>query len=282
MRRSPSIAVLLLAAAQMATLGARATELQSYEASYEIRLKHASEGEGPRAVVGVMDSSLQETCDGWATKKRTVVDLAFRDSSNFTNERFFESWESKVGGTYSFSVRTFKNGEAVEAFRGAAEFGRNKGKAVYEAIPEGNEPQGKPYIIELPEGTMLPVAHMSALLDHAESGQSIFRRVLLNGALSEGPRVHSVAIGKKELSGAKPDYPIESTASDIERLLSAPSWQVSAAQYSMLHEREVPNSELFFRLHRSGVTEYFEQTFEDFRISGRLTYLRRLDPPQCN
>ena len=280
--QSAIASVLMLTAAPVLPQTVAAVELPSYEASYEIRLTRASTTRGPRAAVGTLDSVFRETCDGWDTKTRTVLDLAFGDGSNFTNERYFDSWESKTGRDYKFTVQTFKNGQTVEAFKGRANLKNSGGRAIFEAVGEKGEGLGEGYVWPLPEGTMLPVAHSMALLDRAEMGALLFRSVVLNGASRAGPRVLSIVIGQQMDEGEVPNSLSNSLPEDVVRLLNAPAWRMSSALYNFYEERETPDTEVFLQLHKSGVTEFFEQTFSDFSISGRMVYLRYLDPPQCD
>jgi hypothetical protein len=260
---------------------AAAVELPSYAASYELRLIRASASEGPRAAVGTLQSVFQETCDGWETRTRTVLDLAFRDSTNITNERYFDSWESKNGRDYKFSVHTFRNGRTIEAYSGRAEMKNLSGRAYYGAVGEKSGRVSEELVVELPEGTMLPVKHATTLLDRAEMGAPLFRTVVLDGASSTGPRVVSIAIGKRI-----EEYEVSTTlsdakAEDIDKLLNTPSWRMSAARYNLYEERDTPDTELFLKLHKTGVIESFEQTFEDFSLSAHLVSLRHLESLKC-
>ncbi len=259
-----------------------AAELPSYAATYEIRLKQASATEGPRAAVGTLDSVFQETCDGWETKTRTALDLAFRDSSNYTNERYFESWESKTGADYTFSVRMYKNGETVESFKGRATLRNSDSRAYYEAVGERGERIGKAFVVPLPKDTMLPVEHSKVLLARAESGMPLFRSVVLNGASTSGPRISSIAIGERVGAEELPEILDGSRAEDVERLLKTPAWRMSSALYNLYAERETPDTELFLQIHEGGITESFEQKFDDFLLSAKMVYLRYLDPPKCD
>lgn len=260
---------------------AAAVDLRSYAASYELRLVRASASEGPRAAVGTLDSVLQETCDGWDTRTRTVLDLAFRDSSNFTNERYFNSWESENGRDYKFTVHTFKNGRTIEAFDGRAEIKRTGGRAYYSAVGQDGARTSEELVVELPEGTMLPVKHAATLLEHAEEGVPLFRSIVLDGASSTGPRVVSVAIGKRIEGNEAPATLDDASIDDVDELLNTPAWRMSTARYNLYEERDTPDTELFLQLHSTGVIESFEQTFADFTLSAHMVSLRHLDPPRC-
>jgi hypothetical protein len=259
-------------------LPAHAADLPPYEASYDLRLTRASATFGPRAAVGTYQYRLAESCDGWETKSHIIVDLTFRDDATFTNERFFTSWEAKNGSSYRFAVQTVKNGNTVEAFKGTATVNERGGQAVYEPLgTPGARKEFKKVVLPLPAGTMLPIVHSRALLQHAEQGDALFRSVVLNGSFSTGPRVLSVAIGPRHGEFTAPP----ATPGFDPKLLATPNWQMSSAAFNLNEKRDTPNTETAIQLHESGVVENFEQTFFDYALSARLTRLQRLESPAC-
>jgi hypothetical protein len=259
-------------------LAAAAADLPPYEATYELRLTRASSTFGPRAAVGTYQYRVAETCDGWETKSHIQVELTFRDEITYSNERFFSSWEARAGNTYRFAVQTLKNGNTVEAFRGTAALNAKGGQAVYQ--PLGDPPprkEVKKVTLPLPPGTLLPLAHARALLEHAEAGDALFRSVVLSGSSSTGPRILSTAIGPRHGQSALPP----ATAEFDPQLLATPNWQITTAVYNLGEKRDVPNSESEIQLHESGIAENFEQTFFDYALAAHLTRLQRLPKPAC-
>lgn len=268
----------LAAAAVAAPLVAQAADFPPYEATYELRLTRASATYGPRAAVGWYQYRVAETCDGWETKSHILVDLTFRDDQTYTNERFFTSWESKSGTSYRFAVQTTKNGNTVEAFKGTAAVGAKGGQAVYEPLGDADgRKEAKKVTLQLPPGTLLPLAHARAVLQHAAAGDPLFRSVVLNGSSSTGPRVLSVAIGPRH-----GDFtPAPATPEFDPKLLATPNWRLSTAAYNLGEQRDVPNSESAIQLHETGIVENFEQTYFDYALSARLSRLQRLEKPSC-
>ena len=253
--------------------GARAFDLPPYDAVYDMRLTKASASGGPRAVAGTYDYRVDETCSGWETKSHILLDLTFSDDQIFTNERFFTSWEAKNSATYRFAVQTVKNGITVEAFKGTANIGAKGGEALYEPL----DGSGKKVTLLLPAGTLLPIAHERALLEHAEQGDALFRSVVMNGSSSTGPRIMSIAIGPRmrEDQNGSQDPGID------PKLLETPSWRLSSALFNLREQRETPNTEMSVQLYESGIVQSFEQTFSDFAVSGTLARLKRLVHPAC-
>lgn len=278
----PSLRAIILAVTA-AVPAAQGAELTPYEATYELRLSRASSTYGPRAAVGRYQYRVAEVCDGWETKSHIIVDLTFRDDQTYTNERFFTSWEAKAGNTYKFAVQTTKNGNTVEAFKGTAAVGAKGGQAIYQ--PLGDPPddkksrkEAKKVTLQLPPGTLLPLAHARAVLQHAQKGDALFRSVVLNGSYSTGPRVLSVAIGPRHGDFA----PGPATPEFDPRLLATPNWQLSTASFNLGEKRDVPNTETAIQLHETGIAQNFEQTFFDYALSAQLSRLQRLEKPACS
>lgn len=276
MRKVGLLKSFLPVVALLAAVGARAAEMPSFEAAYDLRLTHASATVGPRAAAGVYEMRVAETCDGWETKSHVVLDLAFRDDTNSNNERFFSSWEAASGAAYRFAVRTVKNGKTVEAYKGTASLSKKGGTARYEIPPPDGEKKPRLITLTLPRDTLFPAAHSRALLTRAENGEALFRSVVLNGASSNGPRMMSVAIGPRQDGGDQ-----ELTGNIDRTLLGVPSWRMSSAFFNLNEQRDTPNTEMFLKLYETGVTQSFEQTFNDFAVSATLKSLRRIDRPAC-
>lgn len=272
-----SLRAIILAAAACVP-AAQAADLTPYEATYELRLTRASSTYGPRAAVGQYQYRVAEVCDGWETKSHIVVDLTFRDDQTYTNERFFTSWEAKAGNTYKFAVQTTKNGNTVEAFKGTAAVGAKGGQAIYQPLGDsGGRKEAKKVTLQLPPGTLLPLAHARAVLQHARNGDALFRSVVLNGSYSTGPRVLSVAIGPRH-----GDFmPGPATPEFDPKLLATANWQLSTAAYNLGEKRDVPNTETAIQFHETGIARNFEQTFFDYALSAQLSRLQRLEKPAC-
>lgn len=266
------------AALVVAAVPAAAADQVPYEATYELRLTRASATYGPRAAIGWYQYRVAETCDGWETKSHILVDLTFRDDQTYTNERFFTSWEAKAGNTYKFAVQTVKNGNTVEAFKGTAAVGPKGGQAVYEPLGDlAERKEAKKVTLQLPAGTLLPLAHARAVLRHAQAGDPLFRSVVLNGSYSTGPRVLSVAIGPRHSEFA----PGPATPEFDPQLLANANWQVNTAAYNLGEARDVPNSETALQIHETGIAQNFEQTYFDYALSAKLSRLQRLEKPAC-
>jgi hypothetical protein len=271
----PTVAIGLALAATSAS----GASLSSFDASYAVQLARASLSTGPRAADGFLDYRFVETCEGWQTRTRVTLELAFRDGTTIKNERDFESFESKDGRSYTFAVRTVKGGTPVEAFRGTAKMvARGGGNVIYE-LPSV-DPAGKPrkITVSLPKGTLLPVRQSLALLDQAGKGEKFFRSIVFNGASSVGPRAMSTVIGPQVAVAERGGDAV----TDIDfGLLSAPAWDLNLAFYNLFERRDTPNFEVFQRFYATGVAPNFEQDFDDFTIRADLDRLQRLDAPVC-
>jgi hypothetical protein len=253
-----------------------AADLMSFEAVYDLRLSQASSSGGPRAATGIFETRFVETCTGWDLKSHTVLSLAFSVGPDITNERFFSSWEAKNGNDYTFAAQMLKNGRLAESYKGSAAVSKRGGKAKYE-VP-ATEEKGKPRVVtlNLPQGTLFPAAYSQALLGGADQGQPFFSRVVLNGASTAGPRMLSTAIGPRRVNAWT-----ENTSGIDNGLLQTASWRMSSAYFNFYEKRDLPNTEIFLQIYKTGITESFDQRFGDFIVSAKLQRLRRIDPPRC-
>lgn len=258
-----------------------APALFSYDASYAVELARSSSSTGPRAATGVLDYRFAETCEGWQTRTRVVMDLTFRDGTMLVNRRDFESLESKDGRDYTFAVRTYKGDTPVEAFRGTAKMpARGSGTVVYEIPNLDPTIEPRKVTITLPRGTLLPVQHSLALVERATSGDRVFRSVVFNGASSVGPRTTSTIIGPQLAPNAPPNL---LTVPNVDQgLLNAPAWDLNLAFYNLIEPRDTPNFEVFQRFYASGIAPSFEQQFSDFTIRADLDRLQRVPTPKCD
>jgi len=253
--------------------------LFSYDSTYTVQLARGSISTGPRAAAGVLEFRLMETCDGWATRSRVIMDLTFRDGSMLINTRDFESFEAKDGRDYTFAVRTTKGDVPVEAFKGVAKLpARGPGSVVYDIPNEDPSLPPRKVTVTLPRGTLLPVQHTLALLERAAKGERQFRSVIFNGASSVGPRVMSTLIGPQLAPVAPPNLIMPQVDQD---LLTAPAWDLNLAFYNLVERRDTPNFEVFQRYYATGIAPSFEQQFSDFTIRADLDKLQRLPAPTC-
>jgi len=131
--------------------------------------------------------------------------------------------------------------------------------------------------VPLPRGTLLPIAYMRELLDHASRGEALFRTIVFNGASSAGPRTLSASIARQQGDDDLGDR----DANIDQALLSQPAWDLSLAYFNVFERRDTPNFEVFQRYHATGITPSFEQEFQDFRIAADLRKLKELPAPSC-
>lgn len=275
-QRCGATAIVILLASAVSSL-ADTPRLFSYDSRYIVQLASGSVTTGPRAASGVLDYRFAETCEGWQTRSRTIMDLTFRDGTALINTRDFESFESKDGNDYMFSVRTTKGDVPVEAFRGTAKLSaRASGTVVYEIPNEDSAIAPRKVTITLPKGTLLPVQHNLALLDRAAKGERQFRSVIFNGGSSVGPRAMSTVIGPQL---APPNVVLMPQVD--KDLLDTPAWDLNLAFYNLIERRDTPNFEVFQRYYASGIAPAFEQQFNDFTIHAELERLQRLPAPTC-
>src|SRR5690606_4089043 len=129
----------------------------------------------------------------------------------------FSSWEGKQGDAYGFSLRTLQDGRVVEDLHGKASLERpgSGGVATY-TRPEGRR-------LELPPGTLFPVAHTRLLIREALAGSAMVMRPGFLGQREDEPMHVNALISPRE--------PRPQPSKQSDDLLARPSWQFHLAFY---------------------------------------------------
>lgn len=242
-----------------------AAELIPHHAFYNLKLGSKS---GQSAIVeasGGMAIEVSETCDGWLTKQRLRLRILRDEGEEVVTDNNFTSWEAKDGLKYRFSVRNRLNGEVNEEFRGEAELKPNGGGRATFTQPKRSE-------VALPAGALFPTAHVAALIDAARKGTRVFRRVVFDGATTDGPDEINAVLGKPKALEKMPG---------LEKKAGARSWPMRWAFFPVASKSAAPDYELDMRMLEDGVVVDVGLVYEDFEVSGQVEYFEPLPHPKC-
>ena len=265
MHRSPSAVLAALVLCLSGTAGA--AELIPHHAFYVLSLSGKRASSGIVEANGGMAIEMTETCEAWITKQRLRLKIVHDQGSEVVTDDNFTSWESKDGQRYRFSVRNKLSGEPDEELRGEADL-RSKngggGSANY------TQPQRKR--MALPKGTLLPTAHVAALIDAARAGAKIFHRTVFDGSTVEGPDEVNVVVGRS--------IPLEKLPG-LEKMAGKPSWPTRWAFFPLSSSSPSPDYELAMRLLDDGVVADVGLVYEDFEVHGALNFFEPLTRPKC-
>jgi hypothetical protein len=258
----PLLAILLAAVAAAPALAA---DLVPHRAAYVLRLDGPATG-GVSEARGAMVVEYTLACDGWAAEQRIVLELVNAEGQVLTTDTGFTSWESKDGLRYRFNLRTVRNGELAEEYRGDARLsGAGKtGEARY------STPQGR--TVKLPAGTMFPMTHTVGLLKAAAAGQGRYAGVVFDGATKEGMSTINAVFGKI----------VVASADDKKNPLSSVrSWNFRMAFFDVGAQMPEPMYELGMRMFENGVGGEQVMDYGEFRVRATLDRLEPLRRPKC-
>ena len=148
----------------VAAAPAQAVEFSAHRALYNLSLVKARSGSGISTVTGNMAVEWNNSCTGWAFQYRSVIDVAFLTGAPVQLASNATSWESSDGRDYRFDVRHKTNGNEMEHIEGVAKLtsANGAGQTLFT--------HPKPLKIDLPAGTLFPVAHSLAIMRTAKSG----------------------------------------------------------------------------------------------------------------
>ncbi|HLI12484.1 MAG TPA: DUF1849 family protein [Alphaproteobacteria bacterium] len=241
-----------------------AADLIPHHAFYELKLKDQKGQSGIVDASGGMAIEVKETCDAWLTEQRLKLRVVRDEEEEVITDNNFTSWEAKDGHRYRFSVRNRLNGVVNEELRGEAEIGAKGGTAKF-TLPERRE-------VALPKGTLFPTAHVGELLDAARKGVHIFRRTVFDGATVDGPDEINVVI--------EAPVPLEKLPG-LDQKIGAPAWPMRWAFFPISSTQATPDYELAMRMLDDGVVVGLTLVYEDFEVTGKITFFAALPKPKC-
>ncbi len=243
-----------------------AAELVPHHAFYVLNLSNKRASSGIIEANGGMAIEVSESCDAWITKQRLRLRILRDEGDEVVTDDSFTSWESKDGQRYRFSTRNKLSGDKDENLRGEAEIRPHGGAGVANfTLPERKK-------IALPKGTLLPTAHVSALLDAAHAGTHIFRRVVFDGSTLDGPDEINVVIGRP--------VPLEKLPG-LDKMLGKPSWPTRWAFFPVSSTDAAPDYEISMRMLDDGVVADVGLVYEDFEVRGLIQFFEALPHPKC-
>jgi hypothetical protein len=262
--------VLLLGTLYFAAAAVQASELAPHRALYDLSLEQARSGSGISAVSGEMAVEWVNSCTGWAFQYSSVIDVTFLEGEPVRLTSNATSWESSDGRDYRFDVRHKTNGTEMEHIEGVAKLNGpgGAGQTVF-VHPESLK-------INLPAGTLFPVAHSLDIVRAAKTGKTpqFVTRTIFDGMDVKGLYQVNAVIGTVKPSQRK-------LSANIDVLKGMPSWSLSLAYFARDSNKSAPDHEIKMRLFANGVADDLIMDFEDFVVRARLSRIKLLDDPSC-
>jgi len=234
---------------------------------YDLKLDQSRESPGINGAEGRLVVELIESCEGFIFNQGFITDFTSSEGQDLSGDMQASVWESRDGRALRFNLINRINGNVVEQEQGRGDLHADgTGKGIWRQ-PKARE-------LALPKGTMFPISHNRAVLQHAMNGSRGFEAALFDGSHEAGYYRASVYIGNAS-QGQK---------GKSNKLLAKEltSWPIRLAYYHHDDRLGVPQFEVGFTLYSDGVVDDLILDYPEFGLTGRLVELEYLDQPACN
>ncbi len=251
------------------------TRLVAHRAVYEMSLDDARQATGITGIDGrmVFEFSGSE-CDGYTLNMRMVTQMTdSQGQANLTDLRS-STWEQGNGQKFRFQSAQYLNDKLGDVTMGRAV------REMPDAKVKVNVSQPARAELNLSGQVLFPTQHSIALIDAAQSGQSVLQAQIYDGS-EKGQKVYDTTafIGKPIPPGADPK--IEAIAKD-KGLSELVSWPVSIGYFEAKGGDLTPSYQIDFRLYANGVSRELLIDYGDFSIHGTLSSLEYLKAAACH
>jgi len=261
---------LLVALAVAAGSIAAGPVLVPNRATYEVSLAHAE----PGGIVGARGRTVIEmrnTCDGWSTVERFLLDTSDGDGTVSRSDFVITAWESRTANAMRFDVTDMTDGTIGERNRGHAELGTDGSGTVTLTAPAASS-------FALPKGIVFPMAQTLEILRAAAAGKTSLSGPVFQGGDQTSLYYSAVTIGR-QVGLADPAREAPDGAADL--LSGVAAWPVVMGYYPSGKDGLTPDYEVATRLYANGIAGTMSLIYPDFTLTATLTKLERLPPPKC-
>jgi hypothetical protein len=244
-----------------------AIELVAHEATYQMSLLSSSKDAQMTAVAGKTSFLLKNDCAGWISSEDYLLEFAYETGDTAILASHFESWEQLNGHLYSFEVDERSTFDEEKQFTGYASL-----------PPESDRPAAyfsmQPDVaISLPESVYFPLAHVRAMLERAEKGETLFSADIFFGAEPDRAlkKTNTVIGAQQQVKNQEILGP----------LALKKYYPVQIAYFDPSSVEAVPEYEITFHIQPNGVVAYYEVDYGSFAIDAVLTEAKPINRPEC-
>jgi hypothetical protein len=253
---SLAVAVSLVAVPAMAAsspdFSASLAHMAAHHAVYQLSFG-GSPNNSVLAATGNMDFEVLDSCDGWATQQRLVMDVTNDQGQTMHMVSDYSTWEAKNGKMLRFRVRQTTDSAVTSEVAGEADL-----NATGTGVIRYTQP--KPDTMVLPRGTLFPIAHTAHIMALAQAGRKFITLPLFDGSSDSGAEDTFVVVTGEKGPGSDP-YPA---------LAALPSDRVSISFYDHDSDGEQPDYAVAMRYWTNGVADDLAMDFGDFTMNGKL------------
>jgi len=245
--------------------------LAPHKAVYDIKMVSRHSGAPIVDIGGQMTYEVDKSCDAWITRHNFKLNYQYPDSPGLIINSDFSTYESFDGKQFSFTARRRSGEEEPEIFRGKAVIIPGQaGKASF-TIP-------KDMAIDMPVGTLFPMGHTQAVLDHINQGKKFYHAPVFDGSDDEGVIQINSIIGKSIAGPA----PYLKTAKNIDHeLLKGKGWNLHMGFFPEKDDTPESDYEMKVVFHENGVISDMLIDYHDFSVTQKLVRLEARKAEKC-
>ena len=221
--RNPAylIAYLVLTLGVLAPFGLKAiVELQPHRAYYTVSMEgRPSLNTNITEVRGTMMVELNKVCGGWTVQQRSEI-WQYRDDDTIKHIKWsYVTYEAEDGMLFKFNTFREIDDEIVENIRGQAKKNGKLIEVLYQKPKKATQ--------KLPQETLFPIQHTTALLKTAEEGDHMFPQIVFDGSSTDGASQINTFIGAKKVTVGNP------ANKGTHQFAGQPFWPVQFAVYEL-------------------------------------------------
>ena len=243
---------------------AEPVQLAAHRASYTLTLDSVRPNSNVTGVRGNMAYEVTDACDGWAVRQRLDMTLSNRDGQAVQMVSDYLTWESKDGTKLRFRMKQTTDNATTEQVEGDASLNGVGGAGEIHYV----KPEDK--TMDVPPGTLFPMAHTAAIITAAEAGKKFLTIPLFDGTGADGAQNTSIFVSSWNGPSAAP-YP---------QLAELASGRVRVAFFARTQEAQQPDYEVGMRYWSNGVADALNMDFSDFAVNGKLDSFT-MPAPHC-
>jgi hypothetical protein len=204
-------------------------DLMPHHAIYKLILDRSPNGMVVSAT-GQMDYQLSDACEAWATAQRLDMNVTYNDGTTTHMVSDYVTWEQKDGSLLRFRMHQTSDQKVTADLAGDAIRRPNGTGSINYTEPADKQ-------VDLPAGTLFPMAQTVAFLEAAGKGQKFLTAPLFDGTGGNGAEDSFTVMGNfAPLKTTQPANPRLSAS-----LLQVPSGRVTISFFDRQSTTEVPD-----------------------------------------
>jgi len=237
--------------------------LAAHHALYALTLDSARESDIV-AARGSMSYEVMDACDGWAVRQKLDMTVTNNDGQDVHMVSDYATWESKDGLKLRFHMKQLTDTAVTAQTDGEASLQHigGPGQARYTSPHAAT--------VDLPSGTLFPMAHTAAIISAAREGKRFLALPLFDGTDDNGAEDSSIVVVDWK-------QPFQTRWPALSALAST---RVRLAFFDRKPSTVTPNYQVGMRYWENGVADDMQMDFGDFTMNAKMTEFS-LQPHKC-